>query len=40
VNRQPSARSSSKMADEEKHHVIRTLKQEFDENASKLRQVS
>jgi hypothetical protein len=28
------------MADEEKRQVIRTLKQEFDENASKLRQVS
>ena len=26
------------MADEEKHHVVRTLKREYDENASKLRQ--
>lgn len=28
------------MADEEKHHVVRTLKREYDENASKLRQAS
>ncbi|KAI7843153.1 hypothetical protein COHA_003324 [Chlorella ohadii] len=27
------------MADEEKHHVVRTLKREYDENASKLRQL-
>lgn len=27
------------MADEDKHHVVRTLKQEFDDNNSKLRQV-
>lgn len=27
------------MADEEKHHIVRTLKAEFDENGSKLRQV-
>lgn len=27
------------MADEEKHHIVRTLKAEFDENNSKLRQV-
>lgn len=28
------------MADEEKHHIVRTLKREYDENASKLRQAS
>lgn len=32
--------AAAAMADEEKHHIVRTLKREYDENASKLRQAS